>query len=237
MTRGLFGRWPIVNIVLGVTLASFTGYGAGQFAGPYFVREFGLDYATVGLILGMIAGVSGGLGTLAGGFIGDWAGRRGGRWYALVPAIGLAIAAPIYILGYRQPDWRTAAAVLLVPGIFAYTYLGPTFAVVQNAFPARRRATAAAILFLFLNIIALGGGPLFTGWIIDAFAAFNFAHPGHAHVLEGLASLGRARRFGLRAPLPGRRRSPPERPPPSPAGATPPSPPPPARVSSSPSPS
>ena len=31
----LFGRWPVVNMVLGVTLASFASYGSGQFLPPY----------------------------------------------------------------------------------------------------------------------------------------------------------------------------------------------------------
>jgi hypothetical protein len=163
-----------MNMVLGITLASFGGYGIGQFSTPYFIRAFGLDYATVGLVFGLIGGFSSGLGTLAGGFVSDWAGKRNARWYALTPAIGLAIATPIYILAYRAADWRMAALILLVPGIFHYTYLAPTFAVVQNVVETKRRATATAVLFLFLNIIALGGGPLFTGWIIDLFAQSHF---------------------------------------------------------------
>jgi len=177
----LFGNWPVLNMVLGVTIASFAGYGSGQFAAPYFIRAFGLDYATVGLIFGLVGGFSAGVGTLAGGLISDWAGRRGPGWYSLVPAIGLAIATPIYIAAYLQSDWRVAALILLIPGAFAYTYLGPTFGVVQNAVATNRRATATAVLFLFLNLIALGGGPVFTGWIIDAFAQSAFAHSAFAH--------------------------------------------------------
>ena len=101
VTTALFGNWPVLNMVLGVTLVSFAGYGVGQFAPPYFIRAFGLDYATVGLIFGLIGGFSAGLGTLVGGFVTDWAGRRDARWYALTPAIGLAIATPIYIVAYR----------------------------------------------------------------------------------------------------------------------------------------
>jgi predicted MFS family arabinose efflux permease len=185
----LFGKWPVLNMVLGVTLASFAGYGAGQFAPPYFIRAFGLDYATVGLIFGLIGGFSALVGTLAGGFIADWAARRGARWYSLVPAIGLAIATPIFILAYRQSDWKVAALILLAPGAFAYTYLGPTFGVVQNVVETRRRATATAVLFLFLNIIALGGGPLFTGWIIDGFAQFDFTHRGVHHIVASLGGM------------------------------------------------
>ena len=43
----------------------------------------------------------------------------------------LAIATPIYVLAYTQNSWQTAALILLVPGIFHYTYLGPTFGVVR----------------------------------------------------------------------------------------------------------
>jgi predicted MFS family arabinose efflux permease len=174
VTRGLFGSWPVLNMVLGITLTSVGGYGVGQFTAPYFNRAFGLDYATVGLIFGLIGGVSSGLGALAGGFVSDRASRWGARWYALTPAIGLAIATPLYLFAYTRPDWRVAAAVLLLPGIFHYTYLGPTFGVVQNVFPARRRATATAVMFLFLNLIALGGGPLLTGWFIDRLGELHF---------------------------------------------------------------
>jgi hypothetical protein len=161
-------------MVLGITLTSLGGYGIGQFSAPYFNRAFGLDYAAVGLIFGLIGGFSSGLGTLAGGFVSDRASRHGAKWYALTPAIGLAIATPIYLLAYTRLDWRLAALILLVPGLFHYTYLGPTFGVVQNVVETRRRATATAVLFLFLNLIALGGGPLLTGVIIDRLAQAHF---------------------------------------------------------------
>ncbi len=174
VAKSLFGSWPIFNMVMGITLVSFAGYGIGQFAAPYFIRTFGLDYAVVGLIFGLIGGFSAGLGTIAGGVVSDRTSRWGAAWYALTPAIGVAIATPLYFLAYTQPNWKVAAAILLFPGIFGYTYLGPTFAVVQNVVETRRRATATAVLFLFLNIIALGGGPLFTGWVIDRLAQGMF---------------------------------------------------------------
>ncbi|MDE2357180.1 MAG: MFS transporter [Alphaproteobacteria bacterium] len=195
VTRELFGRWPILHMVLGITLTSVGGYGIGQFSAPYFTRAFGLDYATVGLIFGLIGGVSTGLGTLLGGFVSDWASRHGGRWYALTPAIGLAIATPLYLLGYTRGDWHVAALILALPGVFHYTYLGPTYGVVQNVMPPHRRATATAVMFLFLNLIALGGGPLLTGLIIDHLAQVHFLAQTHftsaggGGLLAGLAQL------------------------------------------------
>jgi MFS family permease len=189
VAKVLFGIPPVLHMILGVTLASFAGYGAGQYSSNYFIRTFGLNYAEVGLIFGIIGGVSSGLGTLVGGFVADRLSARSPAWYSLTPAIGLAVATPIYMFAYTLPSWQIAAAILLIPGIFHYTYLGPTFGVVQNMVPLRRRATATAIMFLFLNLIALGGGPLFTGWLIDHFGQVFFAHGGDRGPLAGLAGL------------------------------------------------
>ena len=199
----LFGKWPVLHMVLGVTLASFGGYGSGQFAPPYFIRTFGLDYTQVGLITGLVGGFSAGLGTLLGGYLSDRLARRSARWYALLPAIGLAIATPIYIFAYLQPSWQAAALILLVPGIFHYVYLGPTFGVVQNMVETRRRATATAILFFFLNLIALGGGPPFTGWVIDHFSAFSYANPTMTSIFQAVAGFFAADPSAFQAACPG----------------------------------
>ena len=179
VVKVLFTKWPILNITLGVTIASFGSYGSGAFVPQYFYTTFPLDLALVGLLVGLVmSGFSSGIGTLVGGFLSDWLSKRSKNWYALTPAIGLLIALPLYILAFTRPDWKLAFAILLIPGIFHYTYLAPTFAVVQNAVPTRRRATATAVLFFFLNLIALGGGPVFTGSLVDTYALWNFNHPG-----------------------------------------------------------
>ena len=178
VAKTLFGIPPVFHMMAGVTLASFAGYGAGAFIPPYYVRNFGLGLAQTGLIYGLIQGASAGVGTLAGGLVTDRLGKRSARWYALVPAIGLLIATPLYVLSFNQPTWQLTALIMFFPGIFAYSYLAPTFAVIQNSVEIRRRATATAVLFLVLNLIALGGGPPITGWLIDKLGAWNFSHPG-----------------------------------------------------------
>lgn len=189
VVKRLFGNWGVLNMVLGVTIASFGSYGSGAFVPPYFVRQFGLGLAQVGLITGLIGGFSAGIGTLVGGFLTDWASKRSPAWYGLVPGFGLAIATPIYITAYLQNDWKATAMILLIPGIFHYTYLGPTFGVVQNVIETRRRATATAVLFLFLNLIALGFGPPFTGWMIDHLAQFHFNNPSAPSIFSGLGGV------------------------------------------------
>jgi hypothetical protein len=180
VAKRLFGSWGMINMVAGVTIASFAGYGVGAYVPAYFVREFGLGLATVGLFVGLVAGISNGGGTLIGGFLTDWVSKRGTRWYALVPAIGLLAATPLYIFAYNRDSWQQAFMILLIPGLLHYCYLGPTFGVVQNAMDTRMRATGVALLFFVLNLIALGFGPPFAGWTIDLLAGHAWTALGGA---------------------------------------------------------
>ena len=186
----IFGTWSFLNMAAGRHPGLLRRLRRGAVLRalfhPHLRPRAG---AWSGVLFGLIGGISSGAGTLLGGFVTDWANRRSAAWYALVPGIGLAIAMPIYIVAYHPHDWHIAAWILLLPGIFQYTYLGPTFGVIQNAVDTRRRATATALLFLFLNLIALGGGPPFTGWLIDQFAQFNFTHPGRHSILDALGRM------------------------------------------------
>ncbi len=191
VAKTLFGVWPVFHMMVGITLASFASYGVNGFVPPFFIRTLGLGLAQAGLVFGLLQGLANGAGTLLGGFLTDRLGRKNPAWYALVPAIGIAIACPLYITAYLQSTWQMAAAVLILPGILHYTYLAPTFAVIQNSVDVRRRATATALLFFVLNLIALGGGPPFVGWLIDSLAQWNFGHPGpHTPIASLLGTLG-----------------------------------------------
>jgi MFS family permease len=187
---------PIRHMVLGVTLGGFAAYGFYAFAYPYFRRAFGLDYTTVGIIVGFAGGFAVGAGIIAGGFVADALAKRNACWYALVPAIGGVIALPFYGLSLLQADWRHAAALLSIAGFFQYVSLGPTFGVVQNMVDRRRRATATALLYIALSVLALGGGPLFTGWVTDRFAEADFSG-------NGLPALAAAPAVGFAISCPG----------------------------------
>ncbi len=199
----LFGKWPLVNMVMGAMLVSFAGYAGGQFAPPYFIRAFHLSYGTVGLLTGLVAGIGQGIGTLVGGSLSDRLQKRSATWYALLPAIGCAVAYPMIVAIYVASTWKLAAVLLLLPGLFSYTYLGPTFGVVQNMTPVRRRATATAVLLFFLNLIGLGLGPPFAGFVIDHLSAFHFAHPDTAGLWDALAGWGGTHPADFQAACPG----------------------------------
>jgi predicted MFS family arabinose efflux permease len=178
VARTLFCRWPTANLVLGVIIASFASQGCWAFVPAFFNRGFQLDYATIGIVTGLSGGVAVGVGLLCGGIIADILGSRSAKWYALVPAIALIICLPLYVGAFLQSDWQKTAVLLGIGGFFQYISFGPTFGVIQNVVAVRRRATATALVYVLLSVVALGGGALFTGWLIDHFAQFNFNHPG-----------------------------------------------------------
>ena len=190
VARALFLSWPAANIILGLTISSFASYGAWVFIPAYFNRVFALDFATIGVILGLAGSVPVALGTLLGGFVTDRAAARGAAWYALVPAAGLAIATPLYVLAFSVPRWQSAAWLLAAAGFFQYICLGPTFGVVQNVVGARRRATATAFLYVCLTLLALAGGPPFTGWMIDRLAEVHFVRPAPRFIADVLEAFG-----------------------------------------------
>ncbi|MBF6023951.1 spinster family MFS transporter [Lysobacter niastensis] len=174
----LFGNRAFLHITIGATLVGFVGYGTGTFAYAYFIRMFHMGYAELGLVYGLVGGLSAGLGTLLGGWMSDWAGKRRRSWYALLPAIGLLIAAPTYIVAFTRGEWITAMWWMLLPGLFHYAYIGPTLGVMHNLALPRMRATATALFFVVVNLVGLGIGPYATGALIDYAANRRFSASG-----------------------------------------------------------
>jgi MFS family permease len=97
----------------------------------------------------------------------DWLGRRRPGAYALVPGAATLICLPVF-LGYLfAPAWPAALAFVAVTSVLAIVYLPAALAVIQNAVPPARRATAGALLLFVLNLVGLGGGPLYVGMLSD----------------------------------------------------------------------
>jgi MFS family permease len=148
-------------------LHAFYGYGAASFNPVFFERSHGMgpgEYATLAAGIGLTAGV---LGTYLGGALGDRYGARDVRSYPFVPGFGSVAVIPFVIAIYLAPDARLALGISLISGVAGGLYLGPTFAMTQALVPPRMRAQAAAVMLLVLNLIGLGAGPQFVGWLSD----------------------------------------------------------------------
>lgn len=178
VARHMFRNASMRHLAWGLMLKHIVGYGTTAFAALYLIRQFGLSLAEVGLVVGLTTGISTGLGTLLSGFMIDWAIKHDRRWYAFIPAIGSAIATPLYLLAYSNPQLPMVIVFLLLAGVFGSTSLAPTFAVMHNLVSPRMRATATAILLFCLNLLALSFGPYFTGKVSDVVTAKLFAAHG-----------------------------------------------------------
>jgi MFS family permease len=175
--RLLFGQWPVANILIGLSLVTCAGFGAGQFSAPYYVRAFGLTFAQVGMIVGVIGGISAIIGTFVSGWVIDRTAKIHASGYALAPAVALTLTVPLHIAVYNAPTWQMAALLLALPGLLTGYQLAASFAVVQNVAPVRQRATATAVLMFVMNLVGMGLGPPLAGVVIDHYAAFHLAYP------------------------------------------------------------
>lgn len=159
------------HLVMGVTITSMIGYGLAAFGPSFYIRSFGMDTKTVGLVLGPLVATVGTISGVVGGIIADrWARRRGLHVQSWLVAILKTIALPFLLAVYFAPNFTIAVAVYGIAVLFQSSYLGPSFALIQGLAPVRLRAMWAAITLLIINLIGLGLGPTAIGKLSDIFA-------------------------------------------------------------------
>ena len=171
----LWRKSAFVHLTLGAAIIGFVAYGDNFFLMPFLVRNFHLDHAQAGMILGVILGVSAAVGTLSGGLLSDWAGRHNLRWYAWLPAIGLVGSWPFYVLALFQQSLAPAVVLMVIGSITFYAFLPTTQTVTQGLVRPKMRASTSAIHGLASAMLGLGAGPVFLGWASDFFAGRAFA--------------------------------------------------------------
>ncbi|WCT75126.1 MFS transporter [Sphingomonas naphthae] len=172
--RQFRAKRALFHCVAGASIAAFGSYSILTFAAPFFIRVYGATLSEAGLFLGLTSGVSAGIGIFLSGIVTDRLGSRDRRWAVWVPAIGLLLATPGYIMGFLAPTQALAMTILLVPPALQYLYMGPTFGLMHNMVTPRMRATATALLYLAVNLFGMGLGPTLTGFLSDRLAAAHF---------------------------------------------------------------
>lgn len=162
------------HVSLGGALASFAGYGIGQFVRPFWTRAHELPLLEAALIFGFVLGIAAGIGTFGCGLVADKLRARHPNSDSWLPALGMTLCVPFMLFGYNTLSFSSgnlaiwlAIPALSIAAILRYTYLAPMFAVTQKLVEPRMRATAAALLLFVVNIIGYGLGPPAIGWISD----------------------------------------------------------------------
>ena len=165
--REVFASKAYLYVFIAASFTAFLSYGKGLWTISFFIRSHGLSTTEAGLAMAVALGISGIIGTWLGGKMADIFGKRDKRHILTLPAIGMAIAAPILFAGYWAEDWRIAVALLILPTILNSAYYGPAYGCVQGLVRPEARAIAASLVVFGQNLIGLGMGPLLFGMLSD----------------------------------------------------------------------
>jgi MFS family permease len=162
-----FANRTLLLTALSSGLSAFVGYAGLNWNTPFLMRVKGMSLGEVAAYYSLVLGVTGVIGTFMAGWLADKLGQRDRRWYAWIPAAAFAITIPFWGLILWAPSWPLTLLFIAVPALLNNMYLAPALAVVQNAVPPARRTISGATLLFVLNLVGLGGGPLYVGRISD----------------------------------------------------------------------
>jgi MFS family permease len=167
--RFIRGQPALLHLIVGLALITFTLSGIASFAVSFFIRYHGMTQREMGSILGL-AGAATALVMLGSGLWADRLGRRDPRWrlWLIVP---VEFAVTILLLIAYTAGGTLALPVFLAAYLLTQVWIGPGLATAQSLTPSRMRATSAAILYVIINLLGFGFGPVILGALSDAFAA------------------------------------------------------------------
>jgi predicted MFS family arabinose efflux permease len=160
---------------LGSAIASFVGYGVGQYLNSFLMRTHGLTLLESSRLTGVVLGVAAAFGTFLAGWLADRLVKRYPNALAWLPALGFFIATPLYFGGYLMPSLSAAIPLLMAGAVTHYFYLGCMYATNQGIVQPRLRATATAVLLFIVNLLGYGLGPPIIGALSDLLKNMHLA--------------------------------------------------------------
>jgi predicted MFS family arabinose efflux permease len=172
--RTMWLRPEFRHMLIGLAFAAMGLFAGGAFNTPFFMRVHDLTVLEAGVYFSIISGVAATAGFSMAGFGIDYIARRGRHYYALVPAIGMALAVPFYLIGYGVEDSRVGLVFQAIGGIVLFFHSIPTLVAFQNMVGPRERATAAFVFFFISTLVGVGLGPPLLGFVSDLYAASLF---------------------------------------------------------------
>ncbi len=165
-------------------LASFCGYGITTFQTSFLRRTFGLTQNEATLLFNVPSAFAASVGVFFTGWLAEKIVKRHPNAIAWLPAAGLLICIPFYLIGFSATnEWVALAGICAGAGV-KYGYLAAQYTIGQGVVGLRMRATATAILLFIINLLGYGGGPPFIGYVSDLI--FNMQASA-----EGFADLAR----------------------------------------------
>ena len=177
-TFGMFLTRPILLLVaLAAAATQFITYAVLNFTTLFLMREKGMTLEEVAVWYAILVGLGIGAGVFVSGWLLDRMAPKSQKAYAILPAVALCFAAPLFAAFVWAPDWPLALVFLALPTALNYFYLSPAVALVQAKVEPAQRTLAGAILLLIMNLIGLGFGPTYLGAMSDMFSAQGHDNP------------------------------------------------------------
>ena len=177
-TFGMFLSRPILLLVaLAAAATQFITYAVLNFTTLFLMREKGMTLEEVAVWYAILIGLGIGAGVFLSGWLVDRLAPKSQRAYALLPAVALTVAAPLFVAFVWAPDWPTALLFLALPTALNYFFLSPAVALVQAKVEPEQRTLAGAILLLIMNMVGLGFGPTYLGAMSDMFSSQGHQNP------------------------------------------------------------
>jgi MFS family permease len=176
------------TMTAGASLVALVGYGLIGFQAPMAQRLHGIDHSAYALHFGGPLAIVAALGTLSGGMIIERISGRFNTAVAVVPAIGMVLAVPLYIYAFYAPTENLfgSTRVIWCLGAFChYMYLGSQYTISQGVVGQHSRASAVAIMLLLIALVGNGLGPQIVGWLSDMFMTMELKEAGYGGVLTG----------------------------------------------------
>ena len=159
---------PAVHLVAAVTLTSLIGYALTGWGPSYMQRSLGLSMLDVSTYVALPGALIGSVSAVWGGRIADRMARtRGLHAQAWVVAVLKLLAFPLAVAFFVVDEPFVAIGCYFASLLFANSYLGPTFALIQHLAPLKLRAMWAAVTLLVINLVGLGLGPFLVGRLSD----------------------------------------------------------------------
>jgi predicted MFS family arabinose efflux permease len=165
---------------------SIMGYGLFAWLPSLFVRSFGMTLIGASTFFGTVVLVGGVAGIWLGGWISDRFGGRSRGAYALVPALAFLACIPIFYAGLFAPSLPVAFVLFLVPTALSLAWLGPVVAAIQHIVPQSMRSTSSAGFLFINNLVGIGFGVWFIGWLSDRMKAAHGMESLRYSILYGL---------------------------------------------------
>ncbi len=167
--RILLSRKSFLAAAVGLGLFSLSGNAFETWTPVYLMRLFHMSTGTIGAWMGPIEGVGGIIGTMAGGLLADRLGTRDIRWYLWMPAAAAGtMVLSMWAFLHASTSQTSMFSFYFASILCSASFMAPVVAIAQRIMPVSMRTLTTALLYLLLNLIGPGTGPLVAGLLNDA---------------------------------------------------------------------